>query len=646
MRIGPGPVFVYEGMLAARRWQTYAVRAVVVAAILIGLWLTWQSLTRNMAADRVVKIRELATFGDSIYTTIAMIELTMVLLIAPATTAGAVCLDRSRGTLAHMMTTDLSSAEIVLGKLGVRLIPVLGLIAATTPVLFLASLLGGIEPLKIVGLLLVSIGCAVVGCSTAMVLSVHGRKTQDVLMLAYLLLVLWLMVPILVIIGCVLVTGRSIGQNPTGMQIYLHTESINPYAIILDRWPQGGSSIEAGLVFLAGCLAISAAMIAAAMFRIRRVVASGPDVEKPERSRAARWRLHIPGPSLDANPIAWREWHRSRPSRMMRWVWALYSILGLAWMIAIAGSPKWNGPSGVVPVLSMMFQVIVGQLLLSLGASTSLAEERASGSLDLLLTTTISTREILWGKWWGSFRRVGIVAFWPMAMAAIPAAWNFAPFAWLVLLGLLLSYGAAITSLGLAAATWIERPGRAVAACVAVYGLMLIGWPIVVFLIVNTGPDRNQHLIGQLLAGDPAYGAAMITEIITDPNIGFPGQTTAVDLELAAIFWTAAGILASVLINAWTFHTFDRKLGRMPESGTTPPRPMRGRSAASGLTEVSKAPASIAVASERRAVAGEREPDHVDGDGVAGAIVAEVVLGLPGRVHDRRVRPDADLEGE
>ena len=61
------------------------------------------------------------------------IELTLVILAAPAATAGAICLDKARGTLDHMLTTDLSNTEIVLGKLGVRLVPVLGLIACILP---------------------------------------------------------------------------------------------------------------------------------------------------------------------------------------------------------------------------------------------------------------------------------------------------------------------------------------------------------------------------------------------------------------------------------------------------------------------------------------------------------------------------------
>ena len=32
-RLGPGPVFVYESLIAARRWQIYATRAGFVLAL-------------------------------------------------------------------------------------------------------------------------------------------------------------------------------------------------------------------------------------------------------------------------------------------------------------------------------------------------------------------------------------------------------------------------------------------------------------------------------------------------------------------------------------------------------------------------------------------------------------------------------------
>ena len=139
MRLGPGPVFVYEWLTAARRWQLYALRVLFVGAILVGLAFVWYEMTLHRGVRETASLAELAAYGETIYLTIVSIELTLILLAAPAATAGAVCLDKARGTLDHMLATDLSNAEIVLGKLGVRLIPVLGLVACVVPVVALAG---------------------------------------------------------------------------------------------------------------------------------------------------------------------------------------------------------------------------------------------------------------------------------------------------------------------------------------------------------------------------------------------------------------------------------------------------------------------------------------------------------------------------
>src|SRR5262249_36123336 len=112
-------------------------------------------------------------------------QLGLVLLAAPAYTAGAVCLDRARGTLAHMLVTDLSATEIILGKLGSRLLPVLGLVFATLPVLTLATLLGGIAPEALFGGFLVTLGVGVLGCALALALSVWGNRPHEVLVGTY-----------------------------------------------------------------------------------------------------------------------------------------------------------------------------------------------------------------------------------------------------------------------------------------------------------------------------------------------------------------------------------------------------------------------------------------------------------------------------
>ena len=116
-RLGPGPVFVYEWLTTTRRWQLYGVRAGFVGLLLAGMVMAWRTDASVTAAGTYVSLQTLANYGRQLFLTTVAIELTLVLLVAPAATAGAVCLDKARGTLDHMLATDLSNAEIVLGKL-------------------------------------------------------------------------------------------------------------------------------------------------------------------------------------------------------------------------------------------------------------------------------------------------------------------------------------------------------------------------------------------------------------------------------------------------------------------------------------------------------------------------------------------------
>jgi hypothetical protein len=73
------------------------------------------------------------------------------------------------------------------------------------------------------------------------------------------------------------------------------------------------------VAFFSVALGASALLIVIAIWRTRPVACRG-SVEKSKGprigliGRMTRW---LPGPSLDRNPVLWREWHRSRPSRWM-----------------------------------------------------------------------------------------------------------------------------------------------------------------------------------------------------------------------------------------------------------------------------------------------------------------------------------------
>ncbi len=187
---GLGPVFAHEWRAASRRWHGYALRSSLVLLLLLGLAAVW--LGGHDGAGEL-SVRQWAEIGRRFYAVTTLILLGLVGLAAPAAAAGAICLDKDRGNLTLLFSTDLTDAENVLGKLAAWLVPVLGLIACAAPVQALATLLGGVAPAMLAGAVLVCLACGVFGCTLALTLSVWGRKTHEVLLATYAFGIFWLL---------------------------------------------------------------------------------------------------------------------------------------------------------------------------------------------------------------------------------------------------------------------------------------------------------------------------------------------------------------------------------------------------------------------------------------------------------------------
>ena len=617
VRLGPGPVFVYESIVAARRWQVYAQRSLFLLALLAALLVVWWTGDANVpaGAGRSV-LRQLARLGQQFYDGIAGVQVTLILILAPAATAGAVCLDRARGSLTHMLVTDLSDREIVLGKLAARLAPVVALVAATLPLLEIASLLGGIIPDAVVSLSVITLALGLLGCSLAIAFSVRVRKTHEVLMAVYGLFLIW-------ILSAWLWRVFSRGGTVPGPPPWF--EKLNPFILVYApySWPGFVGPADVAL-FLALTLAASGLSLGFAVATLRKELTG----EAPARKRLrwvdrlkAGWRRladRLPGPSLDGNPVLWREWHRNRPSGVAFWVWTVYTlatVLGSVYGFyeMVDTGVRSGAPNFVVLINSL--SVSFGLLFLSVAAPTALAEERTRGSLDVLLATPLSTASIVLAKWWGVYRVVPRIALLPAIGTAVyvalaqdaavrpglvqaPITWTHRLSAFAVPVLNTLSAGALVTSVGLALATFDKKAGRAVALSAAFYvGLSLLS---IIFVASVLSPllrsftppgiyyQNFRWLETGLLTVSP-FGAQIIpleSLVQNNMNTNNPLSWVTQQFVIFAEFAAAAALLAV------TVFAFDGKMERVPEMPEAFSRRVNPRVKPRTLREVESVPAS------------------------------------------------------
>ncbi|MHB1561505.1 MAG: ABC transporter permease [Isosphaeraceae bacterium] len=576
MRVGLGPVFAFESLIAARRWQVYGLRSLYVALLLVGLMLTW-----GPSEQRIADLEQAARIGRILLLTVIAVQLGVVLLAAPAAAAGAVCVDKARGTLLHAFATDLTAREIVLGKLGARLGPVVGLMACGLPVLALGSFLGGIDLVAALGAELVTLGVAVVCCSVALLASVWARKPHQALLLAYTIVGAWAGAVPTAIFVFRLGPPASLGKTT----LFLTNPIVAAFAPEFSTPFNPVGLLQQGL-FLAVSLLVSMLLIGLASWTLRpAVLAQANRPQKRERTATpARLVDFIPGPPLDTNPILWREWHRKRPSLWTGRFWTAYAIAStLASLYVIGWYYTWWGDglirSGIHLVAARInaWQVAIGLLLLSVSAASALGEERDRGSLDVIMTTTLTSREIVWGKWWGTFAMVPRLAILPIWVTAGASMITGNGLGLLFMIGLILAYAAAITSVGLALATWVPRLGRVIGISVMGYILVAAGWPLLVMLLPSLPyfqgiPFNHQPNWQGLLLASPFYGVHATTDWAArwsfggDYSADWGYGPAAISDPTWPLIWIVVYSGFALLLATATWKSFDRCMGRIPES--------------------------------------------------------------------------------
>jgi ABC-type transport system involved in multi-copper enzyme maturation permease subunit len=572
---GPGPVFAFECVTAARRWRLYACRALFVFLLLVGLWTIWGpdgQIFRNG--------QEAAEVAPRFFIALVSIQLAVVVLAAPAVTAGAVCVDKSRGTLHHVFVTDLTGRELVLGKLASRLASLLALLACGLPVLALSGLLGGIDLLAALGAYCVTLGVAVLSCALALTFSVWARKPHQALLPTYAVLGLWCgWMP-------VQISLNWLGPPPTWLPEQWIIALSNPIlCMFAPELDPSQNMLGAQVLFLGVTMLLSMGLVMVAAGNIRRVVLH--QASRPARAEhpgfAGRLVARLPEPPLDGNPVLWREWHRKRPSRWAGRLWTTYAVVSFLASLFVIVTSYLSAYWGNAELAGLVngWQVAIGLLLLSISAPLALAEERDRGSLDVIMATSLSTRRIVWGKWLGTFAvvpRLAILPIWiAIALALVTGHWGGV----VLLIAMIFAPAAAITSLGLALATWIPRPGRAVAVSLLLYVLMTIGSSILMIVVgypggYGFGPFSTwpSFMFWETLVGlNPFHGVFKATRQVGTINGWSYFSYSKYLLIMPALLGIGAHLVITAVLLAATLLTFDRCLGRISERA----RPDRGR---------------------------------------------------------------------
>jgi ABC-type transport system involved in multi-copper enzyme maturation permease subunit len=124
-----------------------------------------------------------ADIGQAIFLGVIFTQMTVLLLMAPVFSSGAITIEREQRTLSGLLTSLLTAPQIWWGKFVAALLYLLLLLASAIPLLALPFAFGGVEPLDLIKalgptvLILASICAIGLWCSAAFRRSVHATAT-------------------------------------------------------------------------------------------------------------------------------------------------------------------------------------------------------------------------------------------------------------------------------------------------------------------------------------------------------------------------------------------------------------------------------------------------------------------------------------
>ncbi len=283
LRIWPGPILAVELITMSRRARYYALRVLYAAALFFALWINYEGSRRYSASD----INSIAQFASDFFQTFGVMQLMAVMLIGPALAAGTIAQERERRTMEYLYASPLSNLEIVIGKLGGRVLQIIYLVLAGMPVLALAMLLGGIAPVHIVVLTAITISTALFVTMVSIAVSAWTARARDAVIRAYLLFFCIWVLPLLT--AALAFSSRAAWSIPLVQQFLVADPVVTFMSVFTGDSPWGPVSEPWTLLWalVRNQMIVGGAVLTVATSVMRRVHLR----EAGKAARKRRWRL-------------------------------------------------------------------------------------------------------------------------------------------------------------------------------------------------------------------------------------------------------------------------------------------------------------------------------------------------------------------
>lgn len=457
-----GPIFERDMRMTGRQRGTYITRAVyllvVIGVVILAYWSMRSQMFLYSPASRLQKLQELA---PAIAVTVAWVQYLAIGLLAPSLTAGAISDERRAGSLATLLATPLTAAQIVFGKLTGRITLLCILALSTAPLLLAVRIFGGVDARAILAATAVALATAILGAAFGILQSSSRFSNKPGVALAGFYLMIANIAPFAL--------AAAVDHPVFNANTHWVRVTCSPIAMfaISQEILEGGATIGNTTALWTGnvgynlALALTAGLVASARLGLASRFLDAPKSASRKRGKAGKQGSSnirsVPAatqspaaggspsvPSADAatptdaivsfsesppppapshaddaaavrtrdrqrtvgdNPVLWRE---LRQSHFLRW-WHGALAVGAVLALLIFLYFRVGFDDEGLHYSTMIIATIAVLLQSAVQTTSGMAVERDARTLPVLLATPMTPQQILTGKYLGTLRRNWIV---------------------------------------------------------------------------------------------------------------------------------------------------------------------------------------------------------------------------------------------
>jgi ABC-type Na+ efflux pump permease subunit len=596
-----GPILRYDLVCTARRTRYFVMRFFYALILFLILYIFYIMKLKSITVEKVAQ-KQLIDFAELFSYIYLLVQYLLVLMLTPAYVGSAIAEEKERRTLEFLLATDLRNQEIIFGKFASRIGNLLMFLLAGLPVLTFVLFFGGVDPELLKNGFLATFVTVLSISAVSIYCSVHAKTSRDGIMKSYLCVVGYFLFGFILWSIVLMLNGTFSGLASTAQTfddhdpvlkglcyfseyyltgdifhaIYLYVANVKMPFLGIKSW----SGVDLGvsmnallrnyLIFhgtLTVCCLLYSVLRMRAIYLKQRYGEGKPsrrqvklartqqasDVSQPDRRqhdpqmpRTMRVKLG------DWPPVVWKEVFvprlalRTLHARVLTGLtWGVFLLPAVIlffyfakhwdqftqayfWYIRIAGTV----------VLCLMLAAV------AIRASHAICIEKDKQTLETLLSTSLTDREIVFGKWVGAVLGFGptvylISLIWLVGLMTGTLAWS----SLLFLTGAYLVYASFAASLGLYFSAGASTTTRSL--MVTLFWLVMwIGghWLIVGPLMMVTIGNDMREVLYFILGMTPCLVLGFLTSPASWSRLG--DTQGAIDIQYVWIGLVVTSLLA------------------------------------------------------------------------------------------------------